>query len=111
MANERSNRSRYPSEDGGIGSPVIDTITLPNTANTETSFTLRAGVRFFEIRTLTRGATVKLAYAATESGTNYIELNSGAYIRRENLSSTASAITLYFQSSKADVVVTIDSWT
>lgn len=110
MSLERSNRSRYPSEDGGIGSPVIDTITLPAAANTETSFTLRAGVRFFEIRTLTRGATVKLAYVATESGTNYIELNQGAYIRRENLSSTASALTIYMQSSKADVVVTLESW-
>jgi len=112
MPIERSNRSRYPSssEAGEYSGQQIDTITTSSTPSTETSFTLRAGVGFFEIRTLTKGATVKLAYVATESGTNYIKLNQGAYIRREHLSKSAGAITIYIQSTKSDVVVTLESW-
>ena len=112
MPLERSNRSRYPSssEAGEYSGQRIDTITTSSTPSTETSFTLRAGVGFFELRTLTKGATVKIAYVVTESGTNYVKLNQGAYIRREHLSKSAGAITIYLQSTKSDVVVTLESW-
>ena len=109
MPIERSNRSRYPSssEAGEYSGQQIDTITTSSTPSTETSFTLRAGVGFFEIRTLTKGATVKLAYVATESGTNYITVPPGGYwhdmIGMPNQ-------TIYFQTETEGTIAEIEGW-
>lgn len=88
--------------------PNIEHVDVVN-SNTEYSFTLPVGTRKFQISSLNRG-TVKLAYVATESSTNYVKIIPGSTLGETRVNQAAS-LTLYFQSNKAADTVVIYSWT
>lgn len=75
-------------------------------ANTEYSQALTSGTKKFIIRV--RGdATLKLAFDAGQSGTNYITVRGGTVYVEDNINFTG---TLYFQTTKATQTVEILEW-
>ena len=89
----------------------VTTPTITNTtmaaANTEQAIALPANTARFRI-CVRNNAVLKLAFTATESGTNYITIWPGAYYIENQIDRVST--TLYIQSSKAGEVVEIVSW-
>ena len=71
--------------------------------DTEQSQALPANTKRFLVKTRGR-APLKLAYTASQSGTNYITVNKTAVFTDDNL---YSAVTLYFQSPETGDTVEI----
>jgi len=92
----------------GISTPTITNISIP-LANTEQSYVLPIGTKkfFFQIE-----GTAKLQYSFTsgQSGTNYITVFGGAREQVDGLE-LSSALTLYFQASKANEKLQLMYWT
>lgn len=87
-------------------SPTVYNISVP-LANTEVSQALSDNTKSFTIRV--RGiSSLKLAFVATESSTNYITVAAGSSYTAEGLNFTGS---LYFQTNKASQTVEIVEWT
>jgi hypothetical protein len=87
--------------------PTIYNKSVP-TANTEVSQALSANTKQFIIRVRGHGSTLKLAYVATESGTNYITIPKGCSMEVRNVDLTST--TLYFQCDVASQTVEIQEW-
>jgi hypothetical protein len=119
-----SNRSQYAldttvlpgiqrvQEVGVVGSvvPVTTTISIPS-ADTEVFYTLAAGTKRFrlQLRSDTVSAVIlKLSFQAGESNTNYWSIWPGDTIEEPVL--TGSAVTLYFQTTKASQVAELLTW-
>lgn len=86
--------------------PTIYNVSVP-TANTEVSQALPANTKKFTLRNRTN-AECKVAFVATESGTNYVTIKRGAVLSEDNLN--LAAITLYFQCTAAGQTVEILAW-
>lgn len=82
----------------------ITNLTMPGSANTETSLALTADLKQLTIRSRTT-AKLQFSFTATESGTNYITIRPGTVWRMDQISFASS--TLYIQSNKASNVVEI----
>lgn len=91
-----------------LADPTIENI-IVSIADTEESFTFPATVRKFSFRVRDSAARAKLAYIATESGTNYWVVNRGSVYTESNLNFSGS-VTLYFQLSHGSQVVEILYW-
>lgn len=88
--------------------PAIQNVSLV-LANTEYSITIPVNTVEFSIRTR-KNSLLKLAYTATESGTKYITIWPGETYTESAITDSAS-LTLYVQSSKADEIIEVWSWT
>lgn len=91
-----------------ISTPTISHQTAA-LADTEYSYALPSGTRQYEVYSLKRG-TLKLAYVATESGTNFIKATPGNKLKETRVN-PSSSLTLYFQSNKTNDTIIIYSWT
>ena len=89
------------------GTPTIYNITSSGTANTETSQALTANTKQFTIRARTR-ADLKIAFTATESGTNFITIPKGTSYTVSGIDFTG---TIYLQSPSTSIPVEILEWT
>ena len=100
--------------DGSINAKV-DALTTPSIVNqpailatTEYSYTFPANTKRFSLRT--RGnAKIQLAFVPGQSGINFSTVFPGNKYEETNLNLTA--LTIYFQSSKAGEIVEIVTWT
>lgn len=96
----------------GGTSTTISTPTLANEtatlANTEYSYSLPVGTKFFKLKSRTV-SDIKLAYTATESGTNYTSICYGFEYESPPFEIDTS-ITIYFQATVANTVIEIESW-
>ena len=90
-----------------VGTPTItnEAITL---ADTEYSYALPTGTHRVIMQSRLEGL-VKIAYTVGESSTNYWTIFPGQQKDIEFLNGS-TAVTLYFQSSKAAQVLEIESW-
>lgn len=98
---------------GGTGNvlssttPLIDNVTVA-LANTEQSYMLPVATKRLAVKCRTP-ASLKIAFIAGQSGTTYVTLPPSAEYTETELSTTA--LTLYYQSPTAGVVVEILTWT
>lgn len=90
-----------------VSTPVIYNFEI-SAANTEYSYSLPNGTMRFEFRSRD-GKKIKIAYNNGESDTSYRTIHPGETYREEGIDSSAS-LTLYFQSTSANVNVEIVSW-
>lgn len=89
-------------------SPIVYNKTM-TTENVEVNQELPAGTKKFLIKCRTSYA-IKLAFVATESGTNYITVPADRAYKEEDLSLSGTR-TLYFQCATAGQVAEIVVWT
>ena len=90
-----------------VASPAIQNVIL-TTADTEYTVVIPVGTKRFTIKSR-QDAVMKLAYVATESGTNYWTVGYGVCYTERELDGTG--ITLYIQSSKDGTDLEVISWT
>lgn len=88
--------------------PSIQNVSL-TLASTEYTITIPSNSVEFSIRTR-KDSKLQLAFNSTESGTTFITIWPGETYTETALTSTAS-LTLYVQSSKANEILEIWSWT
>jgi hypothetical protein len=80
------------------------------TPNTEASKAMPSNTKRILIKTRTGADDLKIAYTATESGTEYITIPAGATkVFEETPNQSLSDLVLYFQSPTADTVE-IEVW-
>lgn len=85
--------------------PVITNIAIP-LANTEQSYALPADTKRFIVRV--RGnAKIQVAYAALQSGTNFLTIAPGNVYEETDVKVN---LTIYFQSNKASETLEVLSW-
>lgn len=83
-------------------------------ANTEDSIAIPISTKGFraKLRNLGGGpATLRVAYAAGETDTNYISIAPGAWYIPPTQLNLSAGITFYFQASKDNQVLEFESWT
>lgn len=96
---------------GGSASTVVTpsianvTVTL---ANTEYSHALPTGTKYFRLK-VREDSKLQLAFAATNSGTNYLTVFPG-FTYESPPFALSSSVTVYFQCYKASQIVEIESW-
>lgn len=94
------------------GGSTISTPTIANetavASNTEYSYALPAGTKFFKLKSRTV-SDIKLSYTATESGTNYTSICYGFEYESPPFEIDTS-ITIYYQATVAGTVIEIESW-
>jgi hypothetical protein len=90
------------------GSPVVQNISCP-LINTEYSAVLPAGVTSFTVKARAQNADLKLAFVATQSGTNYLTVPAGGSYTKD-MAQLTLATTIYFQLNKASQTVEILQW-
>lgn len=90
-----------------VGTPTIYNATIA-LADTEQSQALPAGTKYVRIANYGM-ADLKLAYNATESGTNYLTIVCGADLILPALDST-NTYTLYYQADSPGGRVEIETW-
>jgi len=78
-------------------------------ANTEVSQLLPANTRKVDIKLRATNAMLKIAFVATESGTNYITIPYGSSLHLENVK--LGAVTVYAQSPTGGQTLEILAWT
>lgn len=94
-----------------VSEPNIQNVALPSTKGTEASFTLPLGTIRYKFRSRTN-SKLQYAYVATESDTTYITIDPGNWeVIGDVNAQRPLAITIYVQSTKADDVVEVLSWT
>ena len=104
-----SNTTVSGSTDTKITAPTIANVACA-AANTEYSYVLPTGTRFFRLKVRDDlPATLKLAFIATQSGTNYIIQYPG-FTYESPMFPLDSSLTVYFQCTKASQTVEIESW-
>lgn len=86
--------------------PTVENVTIA-ASNVEQSYALPANTKSFMVQTRGQGKLL-YAYSAGTSGTTYVTLNPHCFRFQSDISSPA--ITLYFQSPLAGLVVEIESW-
>ena len=86
--------------------PTIYNVTLTN-ANTEYPQAMPTNIRKIAIRPRNNTHSIKVAFTAGMSGTNYLTVDSGFYF---NDMIGVSALTVYMQSATAGAVVEIEAW-
>ena len=86
--------------DGGGTTPLITNLSISST-NTEFSHTLQNNLKKFVLRSRDK-AELKVAFTATESGTNFIPVVAGAVLTLEGLNFSGKV--LYIQSPKINTV-------
>lgn len=91
---------------GGVSTPVIDTVDIPN-SNTEYSYTLPSGTTRFIIKLRESGTILKLAYTSGDSGTTYFTVPRGSHYGEEGV---ITGQTLYFQCPVGSQTLEILSW-
>lgn len=102
---------------GSGGSSVTNSISAPVIthvscllANTEYSYALPTGTKFFRMKIRdSLPATLHLAFVATQSGTTNITQFPGFTYESPSLP-LDSSLTVYFQCTKASQTVEIESW-
>lgn len=87
-------------------SPKVEQVTTSGTADLETSFIFRTGVRRFDI--VNRGNRVVLISYATGAATTKRSLYPGAPHRVEKIGT--SPLTIFLQSSGTSQVLEVESW-
>jgi len=83
--------------------PTIANVTMTD-ADTEYSYEIPAGTRYFKIKLRDIGFQMKLAVVEGDSGTTYITLQQAQLYETD---AKGGSITLYFQSSQANMVAEI----
>jgi hypothetical protein len=96
-------RGRATVQEAGSVTVYNVSVTL---ANTEFSQDLTEGTKAFTIR-VRGGSSLKLAFEAGQSGTNYVTIPPGANYTAEGLNFSG---TLYFQTPKPSQTVEIVEW-
>lgn len=91
-----------------VTTPKITHIPVPS-ANTEVNYTLTTLTKRFRLRVQDDDSKLQLAFAVTESATNYWTVNRGSYYEDNNIDASGG-ITLYFQCNKANQTVHIQYW-
>lgn len=91
----------------GLINPTIVDINIL-VANTEQSVVLPVDATRFLIQVLSLG-TLKVAFGAGLSGTNYMELPKGCFLSEDDIGT--NPLTLYVQSPVTGVVARVESWT
>jgi uncharacterized membrane protein len=97
---------------GGVASASsVSTGTVENVtiavANTEQSHTFPANTKKFTVKARDAGK-ILLAFALGQSGVEYHTISAGAFYGAEGV--VAPAMTIYFQSPVAGLVVELTSW-
>lgn len=89
-----------------LTSPSIQNSTIA-VADTEQSYIFPVNTQTFLIRPR-GGATLRIAFAAGTSGSDYLTVSPGAFYSQDNVA--ISPLTIYFQSPTAGLVVELISW-
>lgn len=89
----------------GATNPTLTRIVMA-LADTEQSYALPSNLNRFRVTVF--NATLKIAYTAGESGTNYMTIPRYCFLSEDQLSATG--LVLYFQSPVAGTTIEIESW-
>jgi len=87
--------------------PIIQNISIA-AANTEQSYVIPNGTKWFEITSRGKKAIIKYSYTSGQSGTVYREIYTGQTHTKEYLN--IDGVTLYFQSSAVGAILEIEAW-
>lgn len=88
--------------------PTIANIAV-TLANTEYSYVLPTGTKFFSLKDRDGDSKVRIAYSVGGTATTYFTLNMGNVYEVNELY-TNTGFTVYFRSNKAGRVIEIESW-
>lgn len=96
---------------GGSPTATSGILNVPaSLANTEYSVTLPTGTKRILLKVRGYASTLKFSWTAGTSGSNYITLERGCSYTEEFIELTTTNRTIYFQSSKANVVIEVLTW-
>ena len=104
--------SAGPSTTGSSGlsvtTPEIENITVAS-ANIEYTHTLPANTKYFKLKSR-NDSVIKLSFTNGESNVKYIKICPGFQYESPVSFEIGASISLYFQTSKINEVIEIESW-